>query len=591
MAGLMRRLRDLFGVESRVAGDGNWKSVGSTPGWLVGLLNDFGMSSSGVSVTEVSTLQLTAAYCAINLIARTMAALPLPVYRRDADGGRSRASNHPAYSLLHDRAHPLMTSMVFRETMMAHVLVFGNGYAKIVRDPISREPWRLEPWVPDHVGLEITDDGTQMMYSYRKPPGGAITDVANSEDMLHFKGLGGNGLVGWSPIKCCMSAIGLGLATQEFGANFFGNGARPSGALKHPGTLSEPAHDRLKHSFAANYGGVKNVGKPMILEEGLDWTSISIPPEEAQFLQTRQFNIAEVARIYNVPPHKLKDLSRSTYSNIEQQSIDFVNDTLMPWLVTVEQEFNYKLFKERERGEFFCEHVVQGLLRGDAAARTNYYNSGLDRGWLSPNDVRKLENLNPIEDGDEYVRALNMAPLGTSPAQTGPPAAPSPQDMPPAPAALEPEGNASATEAIERLALLHVPMLADAIARMFRREQKALVRAAKKPDAFIDFVEDFYAKHQGDVYLAVRPAFDTFADARAAIDRPADPAWLLLAARTYALRHAQEARQTLLAVCDVCTPEMLADVVAEQLGKWTDALATERAQELLIGAKQYAISK
>jgi HK97 family phage portal protein len=363
----------------------------------------FGGTASGKTVNERTAMQTTAVYACVRILAETIASLPLNVYR-STDNGKEKAIDHQLYYLLHDEPNPEMTSFVFRETLMSHLLLWGNAYAQIIRDGRGRI-LALYPLLPDRMTVDRTTDG-QLYFEYRKDTGYVIL---RPEDILHIPGLGFDGLVGYSPIAMAKNAIGMAIATEEYGGKFFANGASPGGVLEHPGVVKDPA--RIRESWNAVYQGSGNAHRIAVLEEGMKFQSIGIPPEQAQFLETRKFQTEEICRIFRVPPHLVANLDKATFSNIEHQSISFVVHTIRPWLVRLEQGMNKALLSPSEKGQYFVGFVVDGLLRGDYTSRMQGYAIGIQNGFLSPNDVRTLENMNTIEHGDIYAMNGNMLKL------------------------------------------------------------------------------------------------------------------------------------------------------------------------------------
>ena len=375
----------------------------------------FGGSAAGKRVNERSAMQMTAVYSCVRILAEAVAGLPLHLYRYKEDGGKEKALDHPLYLLLHDEPNPEMSSFVFRETLMTHLLLWGNAYAQIIRNGRG-EVMALYPLMPDRMAVDRDDKG-QLYYEYTTSADdapiskGSIVRLKPS-DVLHIPGLGFDGLVGYSPIAMAKNAIGLAIATEEYGSKFFANGAQPSCVLEHPGTIKDP--QRVRDSWMSQFGGSANSNKIAVLEEGLKYTPISISPEQAQSLETRKFQINEIARIFRVPPHMVGDLEKSSFSNIEQQSLEFVKYTLEPWLVRWEQSIQRILFSADEKKRYFVRFNVEGLLRGDYASRMNGYAVGRQNGWMSANDIRELENLDRIpaeEGGDLYLINGNMTKL------------------------------------------------------------------------------------------------------------------------------------------------------------------------------------
>ena len=374
-----------------------------------------GGSSAGKNVNERSAMQMTAVYACVRILSEAIAGLPLHMYRYKDEGGKEKAINHTLYHLLHDEPNPEMTSFVFRETLMTHLLLWGNAYAQIIRNG-KGEVIALYPLMPNR--MEVNRDANGMLYYvYQKTSDDAPTLEGSSvilspSEVLHVPGLGFDGLVGYSPIAMAKNAIGLSMAAEEYGAKFYANGAAPSGVLEHPGVLKDPA--KVRDSWNAAFGGSSNSHKVAVLEEGLKYTPISISPNEAQFLETRKFQIDEIARIFRVPPHMVGDLEKSSFSNIEQQSLEFVKYTLDPWVVRWEQSLSRALLSETEKKSYFFKFNLEGLLRGDYQSRMQGYSIGIQNGFMCPNDVRELENLDLIPDelgGNKYMVNGNMVDL------------------------------------------------------------------------------------------------------------------------------------------------------------------------------------
>ena len=360
----------------------------------------FGRTTSGKPVNERTAMQTTAVYACVRILAEAVASLPLHVYEYQDDGGKKLVHDHPLYYLLHDEPNPEMTSFVFRETLMSHLLIWGNAYAQIIRDGAGRV-LGLYPLLPDKMDVQRDDKGNiYYVYSRNSDENPMFKEYGNiklkAEDVLHIPGLGFDGLIGYSPIAMAKNAVGMTLACEEYGASFFANGANPGGVLEHPGVLKDPS--KVRESWNSVYRGVNNAHKIAVLEEGMKYQQIGIPPEEAQFLETRKFQINEIARLYRIPPHMVGDLDKSSFSNIEQQSLEFVKYTLDPWVIRWEQSLQRSLLLPGEKGKYFIKLNVDGLLRGDYQSRMNGYAVGRQNGWFSANDIREMENLNPIPD-------------------------------------------------------------------------------------------------------------------------------------------------------------------------------------------------
>lgn len=402
------RIRSLMGL--RGARD---KPRNSYAGSALSFL--FGRSTSGKPVNERTAMQTTAVYSCVRILAEAVASLPLHIYQY-TDKGKERVADHPLYSVLHDEPNEEMTSFVFRETLMSHLLIWGNAYAQIIRDGAGRV-LGLYPLLPNKMQVDRADNG-EIIYIYSRdseenPNFSTYGQIyLQQQDVLHIPGLGFDGLVGYSPIAMAKNAVGMTQACEEYGASFFANGANPGGVLEHPGVLKDPG--KVRESWNAVYRGTNNAHKIAVLEEGMKYQQIGIPPEEAQFLETRKFQINEIARLYRIPPHMVGDLEKSSFSNIEQQSLEFVKYTLNPWVIRWEQSLQKALLLPEEKKEYFIKLNVDELLRGDYQSRMTGYATARQNGWMSANDIRQLEDLNPIpeeEGGNLYLINGNMTKL------------------------------------------------------------------------------------------------------------------------------------------------------------------------------------
>ncbi|WP_273234192.1 phage portal protein [Ileibacterium valens] len=390
--------------------------VGNSYGFFLG------QSSSGKPVTQRSAMQMTTVYSCVRILSEAIAELPLHVYQF-TDTGTTKAINHPLYSILHDETNTEQTSFIFRETLMTHLLLWGNAFAQIIRNG-KGEVIALYPLMPDKMTVNRDENG-QLYYEYltygddlRKERSAIVRLTPN--EVLHIPGLGFDGLVGYSPIAMAKNAIGMAQACEEFGAKFYSNGAAPSGILTHPGTIKDPA--RVRESWQSTFGGSQNAGKVAVLEEGMQYTPISVAPSDAQFLDTRKFQMEEIARIFRIPPHMLADLDKATFSNIEQQSLEFVIYTLGPWIKRWEQAMTKALLSLDEKKNYCIKFNTDGLLRGDYQSRMSGYATARQNGWMSANDIRRLENMDLIpaeQGGDLYLVNGNMMPLTSAGSQYG----------------------------------------------------------------------------------------------------------------------------------------------------------------------------
>ena len=408
--GLLRSL--LSGRESR----GIEGPLPLTSSRIVEWINGGETTSAGVSVTPANSLKLAAVWACVRVISEDIASLPLITYKR-LDRGKERQPRHRLYQLLHDSPNPYMTAMQLRETMQGQVLTWGNAYANIERDE-DGNPTELWPLRPDRMDQPILSEAGTLLYVYHLPNGEPRS--LTQSGVFHLRGLSSDGITGYSPIAMHRESLGLAKATMDFGNRFFGNDSRPGGILQAKTRLSKEAADRMKQSWESAHQGLARSHRVAVLEEGVEWKQVGLAPEDSQFLETRTFQLAEIARIFRVPPHKVQDLSRATFSNIEEQSISYVVDTLRPWLVRWEQQANKDLLMPREQGRYFCEHLLDALLRGKTMERYQSYQLGLQNGVFSANEVRELENLNPFEGGDVHLQMANMVPYGTAPAAPEP---------------------------------------------------------------------------------------------------------------------------------------------------------------------------
>ncbi len=364
--------------------------------------------------TEGALCQVTVFAC-VRLIAESVGMLPLVLYRRMQPRGKQRAIDHPLYTVLHDLPNPELTALELFENLAGHLAMWGNAYCEIEYDGAGRRR-ALWPLRPDHVTVDIDAETNQRVYVFQLPSGEMVG--LPRYRVWHVRGWGTDPWVGKSPIALAREAIGLSLATEEYGARFFSNDSRPGGVLKHPARLTQEGAKRLRDSWNAAHSGLTNAHRVAVLEEGVEWQQIGIPPEDAQFLETRKFQEVQICQVYRVPPHMIGITERSTSwgTGIEQQGIGFVQFTLLPYLLRISQSVSRDLLTVAERRDLFAEHLTAALERGDIQARYQAYNIGRNGGWLSVNDIRELENMNPVEGGDTYLQPLNMTELG---AETG----------------------------------------------------------------------------------------------------------------------------------------------------------------------------
>ena len=397
-------LKNLTGLMRKSSTAPDWGTLERYLSWAVGN----GTSASGVVVSPQTAMQSAAVYSSVKVLAESIGMLPLNLYRKEANNARTLLSDHPLHVLCHDQPNEWMTSVEFWEMMVISLNLRGNAYAYINRNR-SGQVVELLPLQPDMVQVEMSTD---FRLEYRvSMPDGAFKRLSVGE-IFHIRGLTLNGWLGISPIAYARESIGLALATERFGGQLFKNGAKMGGVLEHPGKLSKESYERIKTSFDEAHSG-DNAHKTALLEEGMKFARISLSANDSQFLETRKYQRSEIAAIFRVPPHMIGDLERATFSNIEQQSLEFVNYSLMPWLVRIEKAIKRDLMTPAERQTMTAKFNVSGLLRGDASARSALYHNGILDGWMTRNEARAAESelgivLSPIDGLDLPLIPLNM---------------------------------------------------------------------------------------------------------------------------------------------------------------------------------------
>ena len=446
-------------------------------------------------------MQAAAVYACVRVLAESIASLPLFLYET---GSTEKAVGHPLFTVLHDLPNPELTSYELRELFMVHLALWGNSYSEIVRDSSGkvREIWPLNP-----ARVTPTRSGKQIVYVYDDP---TVKPLPASK-VLHIRGLGFDGMQGYSIINVGKEAIGLALATEGYGARLFSQDATPKGVLNHPGKLSTAARENITNSWQETYAGLSNAHRTALLEEGLTWQSIGIPPEDAQFLQTRKYQLNEIARLFGVPPHMIGDMERATNSNIEHQSISYVRHTLTPWAKRIEQAISRDLLTSAERAQVYPRLVMEGMLRGDTQTRYNAYAVARQNGWLSANDIRRLESMPAIDGGDVYLVPLNMVPADQVADGDADAGDPTPTRR------AEPDQVDAVALAVQRqkLSTTQQGPLADALGRVLRREANDIQRASKKHlqdiAGFREWLDNFYDDHEEFIVRQMGPALVAYA--------------------------------------------------------------------------------
>ena len=437
--------------------EGAWTTVGS-----VGSI-----SQAGLYVGPERALQTSAVWSCARLIAESIATMPIIMYRRLSDGGKERAPTHPLYSVLHDAPNSLMTAFAFKRTMMVHALLYGNGYAEIGDGPRGVID-HLTLLHPDTVRVEAIPGGIR----YQVREGVGRERPVNAEDMLHLPGLSLDGVSGLSLVAYARESIGLALAAEGYSARFYSQNARPGGILQTPNKLNDDVAKRVKDSWEAAHAGLANAHRVAVLEQGLEWKQTGMTNQDADLIAQLDWSIADVARFFNVPLHMIQQMTKTTSwgSGIEEMSIEFVTYSLLPWVRNWEDTIRKDLIVARRT--YFAEFLLEGLLRGKQSDRYEAYTKGRQWGWLSINDIRRIESMNPVPNGDTYLQPLNMVPIGTPPAQ-GP----------------------QATH--------YQLMVREAAARVVRKEIAAMTKVVKRhaldSEAYTEAASAFYAEHSAFV--------------------------------------------------------------------------------------------
>lgn len=609
----------LCGIIERLSGttSGTYRPAQWFRDWAGG-----GTTTAGVTVNEGTALNYSAVWAATRVISETVAIISCILYRRIPSGGKEKADAHPLYRLLHDQPNPEMDKVTFFDTMTASLVNRGNAYAEIQRTGDGRL-FALWPIHASRVEPRRSADGI-LFYHVTDPTGGGGDDVP-AENIFHVVGpVSDQGILGRGVIQQARESIGMGLATEQFGAAFFANGARPSGVLKYPGQLDEKTYNRIVEAFNRKHGGATNTGKVALLEHGIDWVAASITPEDAQFLDTRVFNVNEIARWYRLPPHKLAELSHATFSNIEQENISFIQDGILPWLVRYEKAIGRQLLTEEEKGEYYAEFNADTILRGDAKSRNEAYAIQFTNGALTENEWRSAENRNPVpgELGDRYFVPANLMPIDKIDDEPEPaPQAPAgamppddeenmpeemPEDMPPeapkkmgaaAKQELEivgrmlrkdaigmrwprslaefldrleefyPDNLANAASLASRLKAAKTPgsaaaaVVQETVARMLRKEAAAALRWSHRPAEFLDRLEEFYPDHLVAFAAALTLPLAAQLEAAGIHGNPA------MMAEGIAKELVEESKALLLKACE-CKPAELKDSIARCVADW-----------------------
>lgn len=527
---------------------------------------------SGVNVSEESAMTYSAAFACTRLLSTSAACLPLALKRPREDGGNEDARNHPAYKLLYRRPNPLMSSVSFRLYGMAQQINYGNFYAEISRNELTGEPVALYPIHSSRVSYKIQEsgdveykvkiEGQEPLYFYNQ------NDDSEPREILHVPStyMREDGIGGYGVVEYARKTLGFAIATEDYGASLFKNGCRPQTVVKMNGTRwrDEDQYKTFRRMWQEAYGGPENSGKAVVLDGTMELQQFGLKNDDAQFLETRQFNIEDVARWYGVPPHLIQHLLRSTYSNIETQSIEYVIYSLIPWLRLWEETLEQSLVSEFDLDSGYqVKFNTNGLLRGDTAARTSYYREMRNIGAMSVNEIRILEDMNPIgPDGDKYVIQMNMTTLekvGEEEKNPQPPSVPAVDDT------GDTESEDDTQQKRQDAALC---VLSDALKRMWTKEANAAKRAAADSTTFLDWSEKFYGNHLS----VMREALAPYGQVAVLADLPPASATSLIA----------DSRKRLEAIYDSATATGFAAKVSAEVEAWT----TERITEVISNMKE-----
>ena len=480
------------------AADAQNATLQDRDGWFVDWLTGGGSTSSGQSVSEASALKVATVFACVRNISEDIAKLPLIVYRRLKPRGKERAENLPLYSLLHDSPSAAMSSFDWRQVMTVDALCGGNGYSEIVRNNAG-EVEELQ-YIPRQRMVRMFYDGIWKYEVLESTGGVKIIDYGN---MFHLKGLG-DGMMGWSVIRLARETIGGAMAAEEHANSTFADAAIPSGVLEHPSAMKPEARDRLIKTWEARHANKRKIA---VLEGGLKYNALSVSNQDSQFLESRQFSVEEICRWFRMPPHKVMHLLRSTFSNIEEQNIEYVVDCLTSWGVRWEQEIKRKLIPKRTNN-LFAELLFEGLLRGDSLKRAQLLKEKIYSGQLSPNDAREIDGMNPVDGGDEYFMPSTMTTLELiadppePPATQSPAAAPKQQNEPPS-------DNQDANNRRQALIAVHCDVLADAVGRMLKIEAAHVDKHAGQAGGAAA-IEKFYRIHAPVINATLPPPIEAF---------------------------------------------------------------------------------
>jgi len=551
-------------------------------------------SKTGLVVTEHNAMTFSAVWACVKILSDTIASLPLKLYEKAKDGGKTEIDNRTILRLF-KYPNPEMSGFRLFHVLVGHITTWGNWYVYVLRDRMNR-PIELWPLRPDKVDIHRDKNTGELFYVYLSDNGEL---ALNRNQCWHLPGFGFDGIKGYSVIGQAREAIGLGMAAEEFGARYFGEGSHPSMIIKHPGKLSPDAHQSLKEDIRDKYAKLKRAHIPMLLEEGMDAiTDLGMPHDDAQFLETRDFQVVEICRFFRVPPHLVQDLSKATYSNIEHQSIDFAMHSIRPWCVLLEKEMGNYWLGPLDRQNLFFEYKLEGLLRGDTQSRYSAYQTAIQSSWMSPNEARKLENLNPDPDLDFFMAPMNYIPVEQFTKEPEPiPQIPIEKPLELPPPEEEQKGffaymrNKYAAKKYRsagnrhKIANTFKPLFAEAARAVIAREVKAVGRAVTRylseraVGDFDKWIDEFYEDMPEYIRMKFRPVLQSFAEAiqlEAAREIGAEEGVTAALQRfidsyldAYSNRHIASSMKALRKLIEKSTPEELADIVNDKMEDWS----------------------
>jgi len=513
-------------------------------------------SSSGVAMTETSAMTVSAVYAAVRVIAETIAQLEWEVYERQDESNIERY-DHPLRLLLDQEPNSEMTAFSWRIAMMTSFYLHGNMVAEIERNrggrPVSL--WWIHP-----ARVAMKRDSTKRIYYEVTDEHGLNPVRLDPIDVYHVPLMAADGIVGKGLVQRARDSFGLTLGMEQYSGSSFANGARPGGILKHPGKLTTDARRNIRDEWDAMHRGADKAGRIAVLQEGMEFQAMQMSAVDAQLLEQRQFQIAEVARWFNIPPHLLRDLSRATFGNIEHQSIEYKTYTIRPLAVAMQQEAHRKLFSATEKPTYFTELDLDDLSLADLKSRYDAYAVARQNGWMSANEIRDREGMNPIptDDGDAYLINGNMVPLTTAMQAT-----PTPSVGATSVAQAEEDDSPDLGDALRSI-------LENDLTRLLSKERNAATRAANKPSEFLGWLDAFYVEHAATLEQAIGPTVRALGlHLRQSLD-PAD----------IVARHVEQSRQALLTACEV-SADKLAESVESVVSRWDARRATEFAREVV----------